>query len=204
MAPELALAPVPRPLYIWKEAYSKLREWQDVHNAGSAFRLQDRSDGDGLYITKPIVDAWDSLNGQAVANTPGSFLPDGGVMWKALVVPTASREQYGLAVNTSHDLTLTGDDLNTQASAIGFMQNNPQEAHMPVGAYLTLQAGHILEDKPLLDSNTYTWNAGTFELDNRTKAPAARWGPGVGRVRVDRDRVGRSGDDVGVRLPVWG
>lgn len=204
IAPELILAPVNLPLYAWEDAYSTLREWQDAHNASSSFRLQKRTDGDGLYITKPVVDAWDSLNGQAVADTPGSFLPDGGVMWKALVVPTASREQHGLAVHTSFDLTQTGNDFNTQASTIGLTQINPQEAHMPIGAYLTLQAGHTMDDKPLLDSNTYTWNAGTFEHDNSTKAPASSWNPGRGRVGVRHDRVVSSGDDLGVRLPVWG
>ncbi len=204
MAPELVLTPVNLPLLVWRGAYTKLREWQDANNAGSSFRLQKRDDGDGLYITDPVAGAWDPLSEQATANTPGSSLVDGGVTWKALVVPTASREQHGLAVNTSYDLSTVGGDFNAQASAIGRTQVNPQEAHMPIGAYLTLQAGHILEDKPLLDSDTWTWNAGTFKHDNRTKAPAARWDSGVGRVRVSHGGVGLAAGDVGVRLPVWG
>ena len=204
VAPELVFAPVDLPILVWKGAYSKLREWQDANNAGSSFRLQARTDGDGLYISPPVSDAWGQLSGHAIVNTPGNTTTDGGTTWKVLVVPTASREQHGLAVNTSYDLSKVGTDLNAQAGVLGVTQVRPTEAHMPIGAYLAVQAGRIMEDKPLLDSDTWTWNAGTFEHDNRTKAPAAYWYSGVGQVYVSRDRVDFSVGNLGARLPVWG
>lgn len=204
IAPELVFAPVDLPLLIWVGAYGKLREWQDANNAGSSFRLQARTDGDGLYVAPPVADAWAELTGQAVLDTPGTSTIDSGRHWKALVVPTASREQQGLAVNTSYDLGKTGADLNAQSSVLGVTQVSPVESHMPIGTYLAVQAGHILENKPLLDSNTWTWNAGTFEHENRTKAPASYWHSGGGQVFVIFDRVGYSAGDIGARLPVWG
>lgn len=207
MQPELVLAPINLPLETWYQTYSHLRQWQDQQHPDSACRLQKQSDGDGLYVCDSIANAWNDLNHQAVTQTPGTtVVARDGTIWKALVVPTASREDGGLTVNVSHDLNTGRNNLATQAEATNGLVPETSitetNAHMPIQTYLTLQASHILEDTPLLDSNTHTWAAGHFDYGGRS--PAVDWDSGFGQVYVNNVGVGRAGDGIGVRLPVWG
>lgn len=202
MKPEIVLAPVNLPLAKWRETYSRLRAWQDEHHPSSGFKLKRQNDGDGLWVWDGVANAWDDLGQQAANQTPGHVLLSDGIAWKALVVPTATREDGGLAVNTSHDLTKKR--LTAQAEASGQPETDitEQNAHMPIGAYLTIQATHVLEDAPLMDKDTWTWAHGRFS--NGARSPAVRWNPDVGRVSVNCDAVGSSDDSIGARLPVWG
>jgi len=203
LRPEFILAPVNLHLQVWQDIYSGLREWQDQNRPSSAFRLKNQSDGDGLWVNDAVKNNWLSLSDQAF-NTPGATTmgSDGVVAWKALVVPAASKAEGGLAVNTSYDLSAA--TLDAQAATIGVDPSSltPENAHMPIGAYLTLQAEHILQDEPLLDSDTWTWNAGTY--DSGSRAPASGWDSDRGQVYVYYVVVGGSDDYVGARLPVWG
>ena len=213
MEPMLVIAPVNLPLDKWRDMYTNLQAWQEAAYPeppqGTADPLQGRrlkrqTDGNGLYINPNIEPVWDDLNQQAVDQTPGaSFTGSDGIVWKALVVPAASREDGGLAVNTSHDLSTR--NLDAQLNALGLAPNqvNQQDAHMPIGTYLTLQAERFASSGSPIDSNTWTWNAGTF-TSGGLRAPASVWGPGYGLVYVDHDVVDDSGDFVGARLPVWG
>lgn len=203
MKPEIVLAPVNLPLEKWRETYSRLRTWQDQNHPTSSFKLKRQNDGDGLWVWDGVANAWDDLGQQAANQTPGHvLLGSDGIAWKAMVVPTATREDGGLAVNTSHDLTQR--KLTDQAEASGQPETDitEQNAHMPIGAYLTVQATHVLEDTPLMDKDTWTWAHGRFS--NGERSPAVNWNPGDGRVCVNRDGVGFSAGHVGARLPVWG
>ena len=211
MEPMLVIAPVNLPLDRWRDMYANLQAWQTAtypQQGGTdplqGRRLQNRTDGNGLYINPTVEPHWDPLNQQAVDQTPGaSFTGSDGTVWKAVVVPAASREDGGLAVNTSHDLSTR--NLDNQLHALGLAPNQvtQQDAHMPVGTYLILQAQRFTEDKAPLDSNTWTWNAGTFD-SNGLQAPASRWSPVIGLVRVGYVVVDYSVGGLGARLPVWG
>jgi hypothetical protein len=210
MAPELLFVPVYLELQTWRDSYGKLRQWQDRHYSSSDFRLKQQSDGDGLYVNTSVASNWHSLNHQVWDDdAPGSFFTssDGGI-WRALVVPTASIEQGGLVVNTSHDLSEGKDNLlrQAQATSIPLEQITPINAHMPIDAYLLLQAMRIYKNIPPIDSGfMWTWNAGTYEdEDNSLQAPASGWSPSVGRVVVGHYEVSGSSDSIGVRVPVWG
>ena len=200
--PELILAPIDLTLESWKTIYASLRQWQDQNHPNSDFKLKSQSDGDGLYVYSGVANAWDDLARHAAEATPGARVEGPlGITWKALVVPTASKAEGGLIVNTSHDLNEGRDKLRLQIG--GEAQTiTPEAAHMPIGAYLTLQAEHVYRDEPLLDSDTWTWNAGTF--DSGSRAPASYWRSGNGQVDVNYDLVGSSDDRIGARLPVWG
>lgn len=227
MQPALLFAPVNLSLQSWRDGFSGLRHWQDLNHADSAFRLKNPSDGDGLYVWEPVANNWESLNRQAVNDTPGTLtvpsttltVTDATITWKALVVPTAPKAKGGLVTNLSHDhLSARGPalaDLAGQAEAANISLDGsiitPQNAHMPIGANLTLHALRIHTKQPLMHEvisgfNSYTWNAGTFSIPGETslRAPAVGWYSGSGRVVVNGDRVGDSGDDFGGRLPVWG
>lgn len=206
MKPELVLFPVNLSLDTWKEIYSELRKLQDLEHPDSDYKLLDQSDGDGLYVWDIVADNWESLNQQAINSDTGRIVNGPGeVLWKAVVVPTASREEGGLAVNTSFDLSTNSETFQTQVRTVGATALSAANTHMPIGAYLTLQGAHVLKDTPLLDKDTWTWNAGTFkDSNNNLRAPAARWLPVVGRVSVYRVSVVSSVDYIGVRLPVWG
>ena len=207
MEPMLVIAPVNLPLDRWRDMYANLQAWQTATypQQGGTDPLQGRRlQNNGLYINPTVEPHWDPLNQQAVDQTPGaSFTSSDGTVWKAVVVPAASREDGGLAVNTSHDLSTR--NLDNQLNALGLAPNQvtQQDAHMPVGTYLTLQAQRFTEDKAPLDSNTWTWNAGTFD-SNGLRAPASHWGPDLGRVRVYFGDVDGSDVIFGARLPVWG
>lgn len=211
MEPMLVIAPVNLPLDRWRDMYANLQAWQTAtypQQGGTdplqGRRLQNRTDGNGLYINPTVEPHWDPLNQQAVDQTPGaSFTSSDGTVWKAVVIPAASREDGGLAVNTSYDLSTQNIDAQVNALGLTTDQINQQNAHMPVGTYLTLQAQRFTEDKAPLDSNTWTWNAGTFD-SNGLQAPASFWFPGDGQVVVGFDVVVDSVDDFGARLPVWG
>ncbi len=205
MAPELVFAPINLPLTLWKTLYGGLRQWQDANDPSSGFKLKNQSDGDGLYVWPAVANNWDSLNQMAVTNTPGVGVDGGeGRVWKAIVVPTAPKPQGGLAVNTSHDLSKSSPQFTLQASTIGEASPTATRAHMPIGTYLTLQALHTLRSSQLLDTDTWTWNAGTFDESGSLRAPASDWNPANGRVRVNRGGVGYAVDYLGARLPVWG
>ena len=213
MEPMLVIAPVNLPLDKWRDMYTNLQAWQEAAYPeppqGTADPLQGRrlkrqTDGNGLYINPNIEPVWDDLNQQAVDQTPGaSFTGSDGIVWKALVVPAASREDGGLAVNTSHDLSTR--NLDAQLNALGLAPNqvNQQDAHMPIGTYLTLQAERFASSGSPIDSNTWTWNAGTF-TSGGSLAPASRWNPDVGQVDVSPGDVVVSVDSLGSRVPVWG
>jgi len=206
LQPEIVFAPVNLPLAKWRQLYSGLRVWQDEHHPSSTQRLKNQSDGDGLYVNELMANNWDSLNQQAVEQTVGKHVNKDGVVWKVLVAPTASREEGGLVVNTSYDLTK--GSLDAQADVIGVARGSitPETAHMPIGAYLTAQATHFKADLPPLDKNTtWTWNHGTVtDTNNVLQAPASRWYSGVGQVCVGHVNVDYADGDLGGRLPVWG
>lgn len=220
MKPELVFAPVNLPLQLWRDGYSALRQEQEVRHPlppdGQpdrlpGRRLKEQPDGDGLWIWDGVANAWNDLNRQAVEDTPGTNLtvtnPDGTeTVWKVLVVPTADKEEGGLAVNTSHDLSTASSTFSDQAETIGLTPESITQvsAHMPIGAHLTLQARRLHQDLPLLDQegSIWTWNHGTFNDGGR--APAVYWYPGFGQVRVGDDGVDGSDGNVGVRAPVWG
>ena len=206
LKPELVLFPANLPLENWKQIYSELRRRQDIEHPDSDYKLLEQSDGDGLYVWDAVAKVWPDLNQLAVTSHAGETVNGpGNVIWKAIVVPTASREEGGLAVNTSFDLTKNSEAFHTQVRAVGTTALTAANAHMPIGAYLTLQGAHILKDTPLLDKDTWTWNAGTFKnAQKKLRAPAANWDSGGGRVFVGHGDVGDSGDDIGARLPVWG
>ncbi len=206
LKPELVLFPVNLPLESWKQIYSELRKRQDVEHPDSDYKLLEQSDGDGLYVWDAVAKAWPDLNRQAATSHTGKAVDGpGNVIWKVVVVPTASREEGGLAVNTSFDLSKNSEAFQAQVRAIGATTITAANAHMPIGAYLTLQGARVLEDTPLLDKDTWTWNAGTFkDAQNRLRAPAADWDSGGGRVRVDLGIVDDAAGSIGVRLPVWG
>jgi len=213
MEPKLVIAPVNLPLDRWRDMYANLQAWQSATYPeppqGSVDPIQGRrlkaqSDGNGLYINPTVEPHWDTLNQQAADNTPGaSFTGADGIVWKAVVVPAASREDGGLAVNTSYDLSTQNLDAQLNALGISADQINPQNAHMPIGTYLTLQAQQFTESDAPLDSNTWTWNAGTFNSSD-LQAPASGWLPDGGRVFVGCSGVDYSADGIGARLPVWG
>lgn len=206
LKPELVLFPVNLPLETWKEIYTELRKLQDATHPDSDYKLLEQSDGDGLYVWDAVANNWEPLSQQAIASPAGKTVNGpGDVLWKAVVVPTASREEGGLAVNTSFDLSTKSESFQTQVRTVGSTALTAANAHMPIGAYLTLQGTHVLKDTPLLDKDTWTWNAGTFKDSNNNKqAPASYWYPGRGQVSVNHDRVDYSDGDFGVRLPVWG
>ena len=222
MEPEFIIAPMDLPLQGWKDIYSNLCQWQDTNHSDSAFRLKNPGDGDGLWVANVVKDSWSSLSQQAVEKTPGIGLNtgDGLIAWKALVVPTASKSKGGLVTHTSHDLTTRYNKLDAQIALVRSAHLLtpsegviiPQNAHMPIGAQLTLQALRIHNKQPLMHEKiggfcAFTWNAGTFTVDGEAtlRAPAAGWYSANGQVRVDSGGAAdRSVGGIGVRLPVWG
>jgi hypothetical protein len=205
LRPELVFAPVNLGVSQWKANYSALRQWQDRNDSGSVSRLKNADDIDGLYIWDNVADSWDKLIQAAVTAIPGATVQgEERVIWKALVVPTASKAEGGIAVNTSFNLSKQSPQFINQTIIIGLRVFAGVEAHMPVGAYLTLQAVRIFQKSHLIDADTWTWNAGTFQEGNSLQAPASRWSPNGGRVRVGHREVGGSRDSLGVRVPVWG
>lgn len=209
MKPELIFAPINTGIDFWKRLYGSLRTWQDTHPPTDArCKLQKQDDGDGLYVAAVVANNWDPLNTMVVNSSSmgKTTRATGNIAWKALVVPTASADEGGLAVNTSFDITTYSDEFVRQAAtASKQVPPNGADSHMPVGAYLMMEAMHIYKDMPLMEDYMWTWNAGTFkDAQDRLRAPASRWRPGGGRVGVGRGRVDDSGDSIGVRLPVWG
>ena len=209
--PELIFAPLNAGIDFWRGVYGSLCDWQDNNPpSNNSYTLQRRGDGDGLYIADSVAKNWVPLNAE-VANSSSMgahTIAPGGIVWKALVVPTASVEDGGLAVNTSFDLSTNSEQFHTQIAAIRDSLDgelNASNAHMPVGAYLMMEAMHLYKDRPLMEGYKWTWNAGTFkDANNNLRAPAAVWVPGVGQVGVYHGLVDRSDAYLGVRLPVWG
>jgi hypothetical protein len=205
LEPELVFAPINKDLSSWRAAYARVRKWQDTRWPDSAYKLQHKSDGDGLYVNEAVAQHWDELSEFSITALPGiSVQATDGIYWKVIFIPTASEETGGLAVNTSHDLSKASPSYYEQLGIIIGRDISEAEAHMPIGVYLTLQATRTLRNLPLLDSRTWTWNAGTFQEGNSLRAPASSWSPNAGRVRVNHDVVGGSRDSIGVRVPVWG
>ena len=218
MEPALVFAPLNLPLESWRSIYQNLTEWQQAHfpipppdkpDPLAGNRLKSASDGDGLFVNPSVAKAWEDLNNQVVDTTSGNPVTTQdssgqSVVWKVMVVPTASSADGGLVTSVSHNLAVGADNLTQQTQASNQAESDitQQSAHMPIGTYLTLQAGNILEQKPFIDTHTYTWTNGTFS--NGERAPAVFWYPAYGRVVVCNYAVSVSDGDFGVRLPVWG
>lgn len=216
LGPELVIAPVDLPMDSWESVFSHLRQWQEGAHPPPAQgqadplagrRLKNQTDGDGLWISPVVKPHWDSLNEQAVSNTPGHNAVIGGVTWKVLVVPSGN-----LATSTSHNLATS--NIEAQAQAAGLTDPTPKNVHMPIGAYLTVQANHFLEEKEPLDKSTWTWDNGTFmqpggiqhgqQQPDVPQAPASYWYPDYGQVDVNDFDPGGAGGIIGARVPVWG
>ncbi len=206
--PQLVLAPVNLPVSAWETHFSRLCDYQNENGSSrpDGQQLQRRSDGSGLWIADVVKSSWTELSDQAATNTSGNLVTTGdGITWGVWVIPTADKTKGGLAVNTSYDLTTS--NISDQAVALSVPETavDSTNAHMPTGTYLTAQAMRVMEGQPFIDSDAnWTWNAGTFKEGGNLRAPASRWSPARGQVRVLRDDVGNAVGDLGARLPVWG
>ena len=124
-----------------------------------------------------------------------------------MVLPTADKQAGGIATNTSHNLVALGSTLPQQEHVAKqadptrppMTQNN---VHIPLQAYLTLQADRLQRDIPTIDHDTWTWTNGTYH--NGLRAPAVYWHPIIGQVNLFNYGVDNSYGHLGVRLPVWG
>ena len=227
LEPQLVFAPINLSIDDWKQAYTNLRQNQEAryplpqtngNQTGNTLdplgnnRLRYKDDGDGLFINPDIATNWTGLSQEARANNPGTNLlqsnPDGSfVIWQVMVLPTADKQAGGIATNTSHNLVALGSTLPQQEHVAKqadptrppMTQNN---VHIPLQAYLTLQADRLQRDIPPIDHDTWTWANGTYY--NGLRAPAVYWLPIYGQVRLGYSDVDRSYVYLGVRLPVWG
>ena len=74
MQPELVISPEGRPIDFWKGLYTGLRLWQDRAQPDAPHRLNNKDDGDGLFIADTTAQNWSSIK----ASSPG---------WKVSIIP---------------------------------------------------------------------------------------------------------------------
>ncbi|MHB1910386.1 MAG: hypothetical protein ACYCQJ_16190, partial [Nitrososphaerales archaeon] len=75
LEPELVIAPEGQPLSFWRVTYGNLRQWQDANDPDSSHRLQNRQDGDGLWVNSEISSNWDELTNTANPRWTVSVVP---------------------------------------------------------------------------------------------------------------------------------
>lgn len=202
MEAELVIAPQGRQLDWWQEqVFSMLRKLQDVYQPTGIHRLQNQTDGDGLWVSDEVKANWDKL---ADINNPS---------WTATVVPISDKppvvnvDSFGVAEGTT-----VSQELLTILKALP-----PAEAdgrtylrRASVETYLTLQAQRIKANKSPVDTAVngiyyYSWLDGAFTTqDGQAAAPVGYWDPVSGRVILDWYRAGRRDDRLGARPAVRG
>jgi hypothetical protein len=158
-------------------------EWQQIYGVLEAGNVSGgRIKNGGLWINDDIKAAWHDLS-QVPETVPATVVPDNEgyrTAWTLRVIPGTNRPTE---TNITH--------------------NDPSYPDKPtVHEYLSLQASLLQNGEDPIDDSTYTWLNGTFADGSR--APFGFWDPGDGRVGLDRAGVGNRGDNLGVRLPVWG
>ena len=201
MQPELVISPEGMSLDFWQNVYSQLRLWQDNTQPQASHRLQNLSDGDGLYVNAEVAANWDKLVKVSSGDIPN---------WKVSVVPSTPKAP---ALNISHE-DLTNRYSNIQDDVlINILRSLPgstAQPHMSIDSYLTLQAARLQSgdepiDTKIGDTYFWSWLNGTFtNSENNLVAPYGGWGPDGGRVRLGWCGVGYRFGNLGVRPEVRG
>jgi hypothetical protein len=206
---QVVLSPINRPLegeHGWKTFFSGLRQWQDNNNPDAVHRLQNQTDGDGLWSSNEVLSQWDS-----VIDT-GPDAPQ----WQASVVPTDNKPAV---TNVAYDSTNALGDVPTDLSSIvALLPPTPSidpsqppklAGHPKAESLMTLIASQLYLNKDNsqpeqtpIDSNTWTWAEGI--ISSGANGLAVDWGPGFGQVFLNHSGVGTRVDFLGVRPGVRG
>lgn len=197
LQPEVVASLEGQPLGYWQNLFSRLRQWQDTHVDNPAHKLQNRTDGDGLYVNDEVANNWDEL---AETTKP---------RWTISVVPGTSKPQV---VNVDHG-GKDGENKVPQELIDILQVQDPTSglkvlAHPTIESYLTIQALRIKNGLDPLDPQTWSWLAGTFmrgaDENVQQAAPFGRWSPGGGRVRLGWHTAVRRDGGLGARPAVRG
>ena len=137
--------------------------------------LEQRNDGDGLWISTNITDAvWDTMD--TPSDTQATAEAADGTMWSLVVTSGANKPKH-----------------------IGESYQDVQRAGvvpLTISQYLALQLAHLESGKQLVDNSTGTWLQGK---PDSSRAPVGGWRPDRGRVDVDLFGVDRRGGRLGAR-----
>jgi hypothetical protein len=201
---ELVIAPIDLSIDEWNDAYSNLHQWQDINDpdAPDSRRLQDWSDGDGLYWSDMAKKYYDGWLEYTLDKTPGAKIRVDDHVWQATIVP-AGIDRDSWVTNIQHTLDNQHDvpAFKTLSDIVDpDLTYDETSAHMPIGTYLAMQAKRIYNKQEALGQDTYTWLAGV----GGSRAPNAGWRPSSGRVYVYGGDVGDSLRSLGARLLAWG
>jgi hypothetical protein len=199
LEPELVLGPVNLSLTSWRKIYSSLRAWQDINDPQSPSKLQRQQGGDGLWVLEYIEYHYEKIIGDDLRSREGARIPmkgggavsgDGEAIWRIAVIPGAD----------------TGGNSLTGYS----LEMIPPEGHVPIGHYLTLQAGRIFLKKNPVDLAGYTKLGVQHKAAGEKAAwiPQGNFGPTNGQVYLFGNEVAVSRNPgaggTGSRVPVWG
>ncbi len=200
MTPELAPEQI---LETWKEFYSNLRAWQDdqVENHGlvvpAGARLQNRDDGDGLWIYDQVLPTWQEhhTNNPPDPNTPA---------WRVSILPT---DQEPIITNVAHDMTdAQGHKPQILTDLDQALQNQTQDPNTLITNHPSLQtlmiaiANRIFDGQKPMDSSTWPWSI----VSGVSAALTVNWSPGSGQAFLYCYVSGLRDGALGVRPEVRG
>ena len=222
---EGVLFPVNLPPEQQQAFWSGLRAWQETNDSNAKYKLQQRTDGDGLYMQNnteamAIYSAIDpSVFPGTKVEMPGLTMsnpnqlnpnqPNSSIIWQYILMPTGNRTELGTG-STSFDLTTQGEGYKTlmqnlKDNGLNTMATNPND-NPPVGAGLMATAMSIYRKQEPLNSNggdyDYHWS---YESDQAAgRALCVYFDPDGGQAGVYWGGVGWAGSR-GLRRPSeWG
>jgi hypothetical protein len=141
LKPELIIAPEGQRLFFWKNVFSSLRVWEENRWPLNTRSLAQLDDGDGLYVTPPVLDAWDDI---VKTSEP---------RWSASVMDTSTElvvrgvDEFGFHSGGSFSVSIS-DYYTKLDMSIHTVANN----HPSVESYLTAQALAVLGRGVMMDS----------------------------------------------------
>ena len=184
LTPRLIIAPVGRSVDFWKELYNNLCDWQNEHHPATDNYLDKspfgRLPNDCLIIDPELKQNWAKL----IPTTAG---------WTASVIPATAVVPFENLDHSGHS-----DNSSAVDTLQHFLERLPTarttEATPPnpsVERYLTMQALHLLNNEPVLDSDdvfnrhiqprSRTWLSGiSITISSADQppyniSPAAKW-----------------------------
>ncbi len=177
LEPRIVLSPTTLSIDQAKDLFNDLTSDKTIPNNP----LQQREDGNGLFINPDVTKHWSELTSpDLLPNDLPIHTSADGTSWSIRIIPGTPEPTH---TNIAH--------------------NNPAYPDKPtITEYLSLQANLIQEGQQPIDAGFYTWLQGTFG-DNGSFAPLGRWGSYDGQVYLYWVETDVRGDDLGVRLLRW-
>jgi hypothetical protein len=182
LQPELIISPEGRPLAFWQALYTGIREWQEINHPDTIYKLQNHSDGDGLWINDQVKTHWDALTRTDKPRWGVSVMP---TTIKAPVLAVDHRGNDKTNAMPARLISILSDlsEATTRSGENGLL-------HPTMERYLTLQASRLILGQSLVDDKVgstyyYSWLDGTFtNTDGKLAAPHGYWYPDYGQVSL--------------------